>query len=86
MKALSLITQYQQNHTGMSNYIDNRLGEVQQALQDADYRAKEGEADWQKVNMYIAQKIIESILQAIPYTTPVRGIFADIYRAINDEI
>ena len=86
MKSLKLINDYITSNATRSSFIDNRLAEVRQALQDAEWRQKEGEEDWQKVNMYIAQKITETILQAIPFQTPVRAMIADIYRAINDEI
>jgi len=85
MKSIILINTYLTNNAGMSGWIDNRLAEVRQALQDADWRKDEGDEDWHKVNMMIAQKITETILQAIPYKTPVRTYIADIYRAINDE-
>ncbi len=85
MKALTLIAQFQASNTGMSTFIDNKLTEIQEALRNACWRKNEDDADWYSVNLRIAWKLAEQLLQYVPYGAP-RQALENIYLAIADEV
>ena len=86
MNAIDLITQYQQNNAGMSNYLDHRLKQTQTAIQDAMLRKAEGELDWYTSNLYIARTLTENTLKAIPHKSAIRDSIVAIYKAISEEL
>ena len=83
-KAISIIQQYQLQHAGMSSYLDNQLGTIQQVLQDAGWREKEGEQYWRDVNLEIAEKLTVSLLQMITPDGIARETLIELYRTIAD--
>jgi hypothetical protein len=82
--ATQIIQQYQLQHAGMSSYLDNQLGTIQQVLQDAGWREKEGELYWRGVNLEIAEKLTVSLLQMITPDGVVRETLVELYRTISD--
>jgi hypothetical protein len=86
MKALDLIATYQEQHSGMSTYLDQRIQQIQIAIREALLAQTEGEQDWHKSNLYIAFTLAEGTLKAIPPQAPIRDAIADIYKAINEEL
>jgi hypothetical protein len=85
MTALTLITQFQADNTGMSIFIDNKLVEIQEALRIAGWRKEEDSLDWYSVNLRIAWKLAEELLQYVPYGAP-RQALESIYLAIAAEV
>ena len=83
-KALSIIHQYQIQHAGMSSYLDNQLGTIQQSLQDAGWREKEGEQYWRDASLEIAERLTVSLLQMITLDGVARETLVELYKTITD--
>ena len=85
MTALTLIAQFQAGNAGMSTFIDTKLAEIQEALRNAVWHKSEDNLDWYSVNLRIAWKLAEELLQYVPYGVP-RQALESIYSAIADEV
>jgi hypothetical protein len=85
MNALTLIAQFQTGNAGMSTFVDTKLAEIQEALRNADWHKSEDNLDWYSVNLRIAWRLAEQLLQYVPYGAP-RTALENIYSAIADEV
>lgn len=81
MEALQIISEYQQENAGLSSYIDNQLIQIQQTLQDAQWRKKEGNEIYYQVNIAIAVRLAARLLEMTPNQTP-RQTTERLYKAI----
>lgn len=86
MKALDLIATYQEQHSGMSTYLDHRIQQIQIAIREALLCKTEDKQDWHKSNLYIAFTLAGNTLKAVPSDAPIRDAIADIYKAISEEL
>ncbi len=83
-KALSIIHQYQIQHSGMSSYLDKKLGTIQKVLQDARWMEKEKNLYWRDVSLEVAEKLTASLLQLITRDGIARETLVELYKTITD--
>ena len=86
MKALDLIKEFQATHSGMSTFLDDRIQQIQIAIQDAQQMQSEGKATWFASNLYTALTITKNALKAIPHDAPVRDDLEAIYIVIKEKL
>ena len=85
MDALRLIENYNNDHAGKSNYIDQMLTITKRALQDACRLAEHSDYDFAQANMFIARNTAVKLLKIITHPDSIRNMIIDIYMGIEDE-
>lgn len=86
MKSLDIINAYYQTTmVTKSTFFDNKIQEIRQALQEANWRKQEGDAEWFAINSMIALKLTEDLMAYALKESAPRQFLKALYIEIIEE-